>query len=148
MDVQSGGATAEADRRGTEGLQIAQLSSRHPFFFQGVNMIHRALRLLRSYHGMKQTELAKRLGISNSYLSEIESESSEKTPSLELLTKYAEVFKIPVSSILLFSETMEQGPSAADKIRRAAADKILRVLEWAEERDAIKSGQEEDISHH
>lgn len=111
-------------------------------------MIHRALRLLRSYHGMKQTELAKRLGISNSYLSEIESESSEKTPSLELLTKYAEVFKIPVSSILLFSETMEQGPSAADKIRRAAADKILRVLEWAEERDAIKSGQEEDISHH
>jgi len=37
-------------------------------------MLHRALRLLRTYHQMSQIELAKRLGISNSYLSELEKE--------------------------------------------------------------------------
>lgn len=100
-------------------------------------MLHRALRLLRTYHHLTQIELAKRLCISNSYLSEIE--SGNKLPGLELLGKYAEVFKMPVSSILLCSEAINGERKPGTRLRVAAADKILRLLEWLEERDEIKS---------
>lgn len=99
-------------------------------------MLYRALKLLRTYHQLTQVELAKRLGISNSYLSEIE--KGNKVPGLDLLGKYSEVFKMPTSSILLFSETMEDERTRGSKLRIAAADKILRLLEWLEERDEIK----------
>ena len=67
-------------------------------------MLNRALKLLRTYHQLKQIDLAKRLEISNSYLSEIE--SGEKTPGIDLLEKYAVIFKMPASSILLFSASL------------------------------------------
>lgn len=98
-------------------------------------MLHRALRLLRTYHQLTQVDLAKRLGISNSYLSEIE--SGEKVPGLELIEKYAELFRMPASSILLFSETMSEGHKPGTRLRVAAADKILRLLDWLAERDAV-----------
>lgn len=99
-------------------------------------MLHRALRLLRVYHQLKQVELAKRLGISNSYLSEIE--TGGKTPSVDLLDKYAEVFKMPASSILLFSESMGSPQKPSERVRVGAAEKILRLLEWIEERHATE----------
>ena len=100
-------------------------------------MLNRALRLLRTYHQLTQIDLAKLLGISNSYLSEIE--SGEKSPSLDLLEKYAILFKMPVSSILLFSESIKQERSAGSKLRIGAADKILRLLEWLEERNVVQN---------
>ena len=99
-------------------------------------MLNRALRLLRTYHQLTQVELAKRLGISNSYLSEIE--SGDKAPQLDLLGKYSEIFKMPTSSILLFSESMDGEGRRSGKLRVGAADKILRLREWLEERDAIQ----------
>jgi transcriptional regulator with XRE-family HTH domain len=98
-------------------------------------MLHKALRLLRTYHQFTQIELAKRLDISNSYLSEIE--SGDKPLGVELLQKYAEVFKIPASSILLFSENLGVDKKLSSKIRVAAAGKIVRILEWIEERNAV-----------
>lgn len=101
-------------------------------------MLNRALKLLRTFHQLSQTELAQRLGISNSYLSEIE--SGNKRPGLDLLEKYSSLFKIPVSSILLFSENLnENRPS--EKIREKAADKILRILEWVGEKETVANGQ-------
>lgn len=99
-------------------------------------MLHRALRLLRTYHQLTQVSLAKRMGISNSYLSEIE--SGNKAPGMDLLTKYSEIFKMPVSSILLFSEKMESDTRPGSTLRVAAADKILKLLEWLGEHDEIK----------
>lgn len=99
-------------------------------------MLNRALRLLRTYHQLTQVELAKLLGISNSYLSEIE--NGGKTPQLDLLEKYSEIFKIPTSSILLFSESMNGEVRRGGKLHVKAADKILRLLEWIEERNAIQ----------
>lgn len=99
-------------------------------------MLNRALKLLRAYHQLKQVELAKRLNISSSYLSELE--SGDKAPSLDILSKYAEIFKMPVSSILLFSESVGNAHKPGTKLRVAAADKILRLLEWLQERDAIR----------
>lgn len=99
-------------------------------------MLNRALRLLRTYHQLTQVELAKRLGISNSYLSEIE--SGEKAPTLDLLDKYSDIFKMPTSSILLFSESLASEGKHGAKLRTGVANKILRLLEWFEERDAIQ----------
>lgn len=101
-------------------------------------MLNRALKLLRTYHQLKQVELARLLGVSSSYLSEIE--SGLKTPGLDLLNKYAEIFKMPTSSILLFSERISGDAKVGEKIRVAAADKILRLLEWIEEKDSINNG--------
>lgn len=99
-------------------------------------MLNRALRLLRTYHQFTQIELADRLKISNSYLSEIE--TGDKQPPVDLLNRYSEIFKMPVSSIMLFSETMDAGQKSGTKLRVAAADKILRLLEWLEVKDAVK----------
>lgn len=101
-------------------------------------MLNRALKLLRTYHQLNQIDLAKRLGISNSYLSELE--NGIKIPGIELLEKYALLFKMPVSSIMLFSEKMTEEKSTGDKLRVAAADKILKLLEWIEERDNVAHG--------
>lgn len=98
-------------------------------------MLNRALKLLRTYHQLKQVDLAGRLGISNSYLSEIE--SGAKTPGLDLLDKYSQIFKMPVSSILLFSEKIEDNSRVGEKVRVVAADKILRLLEWIEEKGSV-----------
>ena len=69
-------------------------------------MINEALRLMRVFHDLKAVELAQQLGISQSYLSEIE--SGKKEPSLELIGKYAERFRTSPSSILFFSEDLSQ----------------------------------------
>ena len=98
-------------------------------------MLNRALKLIRTFHQLSQVELAKRLGISNSYLSEIESGS--KSPGLDLLNQYAVIFKIPLSSIMLFSEQLEVA-TPGNKLKVKAADKILRLLEWVAEKDTIQ----------
>ena len=101
-------------------------------------MLNRALKLLRTYHQLTQVELAKRLSISNSYLSEIE--TGVKAPGIDLLGKYSAVFKMPVSSIMLFSEKMSDEEKTGEKLRVAAAEKILRLLEWIDERESVVHG--------
>lgn len=94
-------------------------------------MLNEALRLIRVYHDMKQTDAAKTLGISASYLSEVE--KGHKKPTLELVEKYAEAFKIPASSIMLFSENMSNG-TAFESARSAVAGKILGFMQFLEAR--------------
>ena len=60
---------------------------------------------------LQGVELAARLGISKSYLSEIE--SGKKAPSVEIIERYASEFQIPASSILFFSEHLGD-PSSAE----------------------------------
>ncbi len=88
-------------------------------------MIHRALKLTREFHRIKQTDLADRLDISKSFLSEIE--SGKKSPTLELLDRYSQVFEIPVSAFLMFSERIEN--KAAIK-KHKQVGRILKFLEW------------------
>lgn len=101
-------------------------------------MIARALRLIRAFHRLKQTELADKLEISNSYLSEIE--GGVKSPSVELLGKYAELFRIPVSTLLLFSERLHE-KRISERVRVEAGSKILRMLEWVAESDHFENGK-------
>lgn len=95
-------------------------------------MLNQALRLIRSFHDMSQTELSETLGISKSYLSEIE--SGKKQPTLEILDKYSKEFDIPLSSILFFSETIDSN-KLGEKVRVNLAKKIVSILEWNQTRN-------------
>lgn len=92
-----------------------------------------ALRLIRVFHDLKQFELSDRLGISQPYLSEIE--SGRKEPSLGIIEKYSEEFRIPVSSILFFSEKLEspdENTNQSEEARERISGKILSFLRFIE----------------
>ena len=108
-------------------------------------MYHRALKTIRQYHRLSQKDLAEQISISKSYLNEIE--NNRKSPSLEILSKYADRFDVPLSSLMLFAEN-SQG-SGYDKTRVFVADKILKMLEWVAEgaEDEHSSKQATDKVH-
>ncbi|MFT6659347.1 helix-turn-helix transcriptional regulator [Maritalea sp.] len=95
-------------------------------------MLSEALRLIRVFHDLKQNELAERLDISQSFLSEIE--NGKKAPSNELVAKYATEFDLPISSIWFFDENLIAGTSKKnlDKAQGIIADKILDFLRMVE----------------
>lgn len=73
-------------------------------------MIGDVLKRMRAIYGYKASEMSSALGISASYLSEIE--NNKKKPSLELLEKYADIYGIRLSSLILLSENMEDAEKA------------------------------------
>jgi len=91
-----------------------------------------ALKLIRQFHDIKQSKLADEMHISNSYLSEIESGKKEVT--LELLKKYSEYFNMPMSSLMMFSEKLEDN-SISEKFRVNFATKIKKIMEWVIAKD-------------
>ena len=102
-----------------------------------MTVLAEALRLIRIFHDMKQNELAAHLGISGSHLSEIE--SGKKQPTLKLVEHYSSEFEIPVSSILFFSEKLENpsGSSvSASRARGVIARKVITFLQLVESRSA------------
>ncbi len=94
-------------------------------------MLSEALRLIRVFHDLKQGDVAERLGLSKSFVSEIE--NGHKTPSVDIIEKYAHEFKIPASSILFFSEQLGKPRSKSDaRAKGAIAEKILSFLQMVE----------------
>ncbi|UFK92975.1 MULTISPECIES: helix-turn-helix domain-containing protein [Morganellaceae] len=104
-------------------------------------MINKALKTIRLYHNLKQSELADSLSISKSYLSEIE--SGKKTISFDMLEKYSQKFDIPISSLVFLSEEMDtpSQKSFSEKFRAVFAEKILKIMEWSIERNESKKAQ-------
>jgi len=99
-------------------------------------MLNEALKQIRVFHQIKQVDLAEDLGISKSYLSEIE--SGHKSISMDILQKYGDIFSVPVSSLLLFSENMNAA-KASDKLRLKCANKIIKIMEWVSLRHETNS---------
>ncbi len=91
--------------------------------------INEALRLIRVFHDLKQIELADRLGFSKSHISEIE--KGKKTPSLDLINKYSQEFKIPPSSIMFFAEEL-QNAEQGEQVRSRIAEKVIDLLRFIE----------------
>lgn len=69
-------------------------------------VIGEVLKRLRKIYGYKAVEMSNHLCISPSYLSEIE--NGKKQPSLDLLKKYAQLFEIKLSSLILLAESYEE----------------------------------------
>lgn len=98
-------------------------------------MLSEALRLIRVFHDVKQFDLARQLGVSSSYLSEIE--RGKKTPKMDLIQRYSERFDMPMSHILFFSENLNSGQettAATSKARGVIAGKVIDFLRFVEER--------------
>lgn len=87
------------------------------------------LKLLRIFYGYKSVEMAKKLKISQSFLSEIE--NCKKNPTLELLNQYSKVLKIKVSTIVLLSESLMEDKETKKDIKHNIAGigmKVLKIL--------------------
>jgi transcriptional regulator with XRE-family HTH domain len=91
-------------------------------------MLGEALRLIRVFNDCKTSALAGELDISASYISEIE--SGKKTPSLEILNKYADYFDTTVSAIMFFSEDLAK--DKARPVKAAARKKLIKFLQIIE----------------
>ncbi len=87
--------------------------------------INKALRLIRIFNDLKRNELARRLNLSASYISEIE--AGVKHPSLKVLFAYAEYFEMPISSLLFFCENVDD-PHL--KTKQFISSKVLAILEF------------------
>jgi transcriptional regulator with XRE-family HTH domain len=100
-------------------------------------MIHRAIKVFRQFNRLTQAEVAERLSISKSYLSEIE--AGKKMLNVDLLEKFAVLYEMPVSSLVFFSESIScNGTKVPERFRAFASDKLLSVLEWYIERESSK----------
>ncbi len=87
------------------------------------------LKLLRIFFGYKSVEMAKKLNISQSFLSEIE--NGKKNATLELLNQYSKVLNIKVSTIVLLSESLEDDQNSKKDIKHNIAGigmKVLKIL--------------------
>jgi transcriptional regulator with XRE-family HTH domain len=83
------------------------------------------LKLLRIMNEIKSKDLAEQLGISPSYLSLIE--NNKKRPTLEIVEKYAEVFKMKPSSIVFLMEDFNDS-STAGKIKNGTQGVFMSML--------------------
>ena len=92
--------------------------------------IQEALRLLRIFHDFQQKELAALLGISKSYISELE--SAKRTPTIKLLERYAKVLDVPVSSIVFLAENIDVNNSS--QIQNFVCPKIIILIRFLAER--------------
>ena len=102
-------------------------------------MIHKALRLIRQYHGRSPSDLAQELNISKNKLIAIE--SSKSPVNGDILKRYSEAFDIPVSSLIFFSESIGTEGRYAKKMRTTLAGKVLEVLQWINDRNETKDFQ-------
>lgn len=100
-------------------------------------MLNEALRLVRVYHDMSKAELARSLGFSRSFITELEGGSKKVT--LETLHRYSDYFEIPVSSLMLFAERAENA-DFSESARAFVADKALKMLDWVSV-IAVKEGK-------
>ena len=87
-------------------------------------MINELLKIIRAIYGMNQAEASEALGISKSYLSEIE--SGKKKVTLNILDKYHEAYGISPSAILFFSEKYKS--KSIEYMRKKMASFFLNTL--------------------
>jgi len=89
-------------------------------------MINEALRLLRLYCGFSQAEMAKRLSVTQSMVSDVE--AGRKNVTMDLLQAYSSAVDVRMSQLLFFAEEIE-GQPIARRGQLIIADKVLKLLE-------------------
>ena len=89
-------------------------------------MINEALKLLRLYCGYTQAEMAKRLSVTQSMVSDVE--GGRKTVTMDLLEAYSDAVDVRMSQLLFFAEEVE-GQPVAGRGQLIVADKVLKLLE-------------------
>lgn len=89
-------------------------------------MINNALRLLRLYCGFSQTEMAARLSVAQSLVSDIE--RGRKNVTMDILEAYSSAVGVRMSQLLFFAEEID-GQPITGRGRLIVAEKVLAALE-------------------
>lgn len=100
-------------------------------------MINDALRLLRLYLGLSQAQMAQKIELSQSMISEIESGS--KSVSIDVIYKYSNKLNIRMSQLLFFAEELDADPIKV-KGKLIVGGHILKLL------DALSPREVADVS--
>ena len=95
-------------------------------------MINDALRMIRVFHGLNARDLAKKLDVSASYISQIE--RRKKRPTLKLVETYARKFELTVSTIVYFGEALQERKKGVRCIHSPYAQEKLKTFLWYVER--------------
>ena len=90
-------------------------------------MLGNTLKRLRGIYGYSAKEMSELLGISSSYLSEIE--NGKKKVSIDLLDRYSELFGLRVSTLVRFSEDYEDAElnNAGQKFITSLMSKVIEA---------------------
>lgn len=90
-------------------------------------MLGNTLKRLRGIYGYSAKEMSELLGISSSYLSEIE--NGKKKVSMDLLDRYSELFGLRVSTLVRFSEDYEDAElnNAGQKFITSLMSKLIEA---------------------
>lgn len=93
--------------------------------------MRKTLKLIRLYNELSQKDLAKRLDMCKSYLSEIE--SGKKNVTLNIIRKFEKYFQIPASAIFTLSEMMAEAQEPAAgifNIQQGHKDCVVKMHHW------------------
>ncbi len=88
-------------------------------------MLHEALKAVRKFHHFGVGETANEIGVSISYLSELE--NGKKRIHSDILEAYSRVFNIPVSAIYLIAENLDGSSKNGSGV---IARKIAQIIKW------------------
>ena len=101
-------------------------------------VINETLRMLRTINGVTGKELAGQLGISTSYLSEME--NGKKMPPFDMLQTYASIFQVKLSTLVLFME--QEGDNQTSKIttRTKTKDTLFRFMKFLDSMEQPDEG--------
>ena len=86
-------------------------------------MLSEALRKIRQSSGESVSELARRLDVSKSHLSEVE--NNKKKPSLDLLQRFSDHYDLPLSHILFLSENFDVNEGKASRLTREYLSRFI-----------------------
>ncbi|HLO85472.1 MAG TPA: helix-turn-helix transcriptional regulator [Nostocaceae cyanobacterium] len=89
--------------------------------------IPQAIKILRKFHDMTQQDLANKVGITKSHVSE--TESGKKNPSMATIQGYAHEFGVQPSEIVLLAEAIENPNNIDSVISVFPHPKIQAMLE-------------------
>jgi transcriptional regulator with XRE-family HTH domain len=92
-------------------------------------LIGELIRLIRVFHDLSLSELAKSLSISPSYLSEIE--NGKKQPTLDFIKNFSAHFNIRPSTILFFIEEFDNKTSSKS-MKNIVRNNFLKFLKYVE----------------
>ena len=89
------------------------------------NILAESLKLLRVYKGMPQWEMAKKMGVVNSLISEMEKGRRKISPSR--IEKYSEILEISVDEILDFAKKFQNHKDFQEEIFRSIISTVRKM---------------------
>ena len=87
-----------------------------------INPLSEAIRLLRVYSDISQGDMAEKLGIRNTMLSEME--HGRRAITVNTLQQYADLFGIKISTIQAFAEEIKRNKN----LKKEIFNEIMKVV--------------------